>query len=653
MIGWLLMAVGMVVSVLAAPFSFVPLPPASVGDDLIPSARVTVQGKTPVTVFQNNLPYPIDVNGTLITPRSTVWNRGQTYFLALKSDGTPYTFITPTYSITGFSPTEAAFSSLDLSDLKTELYDASEPVSSLQTTAITGGQISWNNAGCLTAPENYHTALVNVAIDSQTLQRFNGSISEVIDYFFAYYTMVSLRYQNAFGVRIVIRNMQIGGSSFLNTAQPGGNPDILLLLMRTFRTTGFGTAMSIVHHSKLPFTGVVGRAGAFSLCTDSAVGWATFTFDFAKAFLVGVHEMGHIFGSLHDGDPPHSLCAGQCLDCTGCECKGSYIMNAFVNNATQFSACSQQSICNLINNRLQFAKYGDCLKTPSCGNGICDTDGTDLGCFRDCPVCGDLFCQFGEICPQDCEPPRAISFRQVYNETRSGYKPVLNLTNPYPLISARFTDGTSVLGRGQILVPWRFLESRIEVAVYPPQHPLLYSLGTSLILRELLLQNASFTVPHQLYQVNVYQINETGHQNTINNDLTAFSLFSRFDHSSFNENNIRTKKGVIAYADVGKSLTFSFYRFNTSSVYSENCTLPLTPSLSFRSIRFFTITIFTEYSRVKLYRNRNYMGELIPEAGRVYYHTCYVESGLTVQDPVSLRNTTIPILAGRSQLLFF
>ncbi|MCZ6565409.1 MAG: M12 family metallo-peptidase, partial [Gammaproteobacteria bacterium] len=98
---------------------------------------------------------------------------------------------------------------------------------------------------------------------------------------------------------------------------------------------------------------IAGLAVVTSSCSSLGVsvneGWGIAT------AVILAHEIGHNFGSCHDGDPASAFCPTSSVACANplVDCviqPGPYIMSPCVSPAaTQFSACSIANICSHIN----------------------------------------------------------------------------------------------------------------------------------------------------------------------------------------------------------------------------------------------------------------------------------------------------------------
>ena len=138
---------------------------------------------------------------------------------------------------------------------------------------------------------------------------------------------------------------EIDATAYLNRIQANG-----AALFGNLRTvgamfTGYDLDDAVVGD------GVAGLAFLSSSCSTLGVsvseGWGT---DAASA-VIAAHEIGHNFGSCHDGDPIVNAALNICpISSVGCPANGPYIMAPFVNPAaTQFSSCSIANIDSHIN----------------------------------------------------------------------------------------------------------------------------------------------------------------------------------------------------------------------------------------------------------------------------------------------------------------
>lgn len=132
---------------------------------------------------------------------------------------------------------------------------------------------------------------------------------------------------------------EIDASAYLNRVQINGNA-----LFGSIRTvgaviTGFDLDDSVVGD------GVAGLSFLATSCSSLGVsiseGWSI------APVVIVAHEIGHNFGSCHDGDAASAFCP---VSSVGCPAASPYIMALFVSPAaTQFSACSIANICSHIN----------------------------------------------------------------------------------------------------------------------------------------------------------------------------------------------------------------------------------------------------------------------------------------------------------------
>ena len=131
---------------------------------------------------------------------------------------------------------------------------------------------------------------------------------------------------------------KIDAMVYLTRAQMNGNA-----LFGSIRTVG-----AVITGFDLELAGVATIAGAAFLassCSSLGVsvneGWGIAT------ALILAHEIGHNFGSCHDGDAASAFCPTSSV---GCPAASPYIMAPMpILAATQFSACSIANICSHIN----------------------------------------------------------------------------------------------------------------------------------------------------------------------------------------------------------------------------------------------------------------------------------------------------------------
>lgn len=580
------------------------------------------------------LPEPIvvDIDGSaeVYFPRSSIWYddvSGATVasdmydrVLSLVSPSVIYSAGNTSYTLT---PTEIT-ENITYGHMLQESMELS-PV----TTGLTGPAVGWPYYSCKMDPENVHTAKIQVFVDSVVAGHYNYVTDDIIDYLYMIYGQTSNIFKQITGVRFVIAKITIGrvtGDYLWNNVPP--NAALLQVMALLNYNKGFAVSQLITGRQN--FTGTVGLAYVAAAC-KYGVSYSVYTPDITKLTLVSIHEMGHSFGALHDGDSQQSFCASTCVSCSDCDCVGKYIMNPYVIPTVEFSLCSQTSICNYLNSLLNDPTAGDCIASPTCGDGICQS--WEIGCTKDCGYCGDGACTGNEdenTCGLDCGRPIQFSYVVLY-----GTNYTLRLPTSGPIIRLVLPD-FSVLtsSTGTLMIPWKYSNSTVGVSFRLGEKTLSLSLIDSESTSVLVKLSSAYPVIYgylpYVYKLSLTQVNRTGTELPLTSVPNSGIVIS-YNGGSYNNTNYFDS--VIFSGS--PYVNVSSWRNNDTYNFSENCTLTVTKDIN---VRWHTLAFITNYPPVRLsFGNTTFTTLRTDLAKTVYFHSC--RSGLYVKG-TNARNTS-------------
>lgn len=263
-------------------------------------------------------------------------------------------------------------------------------------------KVNPSDAGCFFGKRyGYLQPIVDYTYSAQ----FGNNLTLIINNLNSIYTVVINQIWITFGVQIVVKTPIIITDKNNNTYGWNDITKDIFGTIQEFVQTKVpysSTLATILHTARKPFSGVVGLSNMWTTCTYLGYGYCIYTTNPNKERQVIYHELGHIFGSGHDGEA--SLCS-WCPECQFCQCTGKYVMNPYSLSAINppFSYCSQYRICTA----LSYNAYD-----PRCLIPIVDGDG---------------ICNIGDI--DDCRPPVVVKY----------YNIILNITDNFGNIITNFT----------------------------------------------------------------------------------------------------------------------------------------------------------------------------------------------------------------------
>ena len=200
---------------------------------------------------------------------------------------------------------------------------------------------AWLLTGLAHADAKYQFQMT-VATDWQTVQSYGGPTAAQAA-LRARVDTASAIYEEQMGLKLVVAKWIMPTSEAQDFPNPDTQPWQLLDALVVYREASqaqCATGVTVLMTTRVFTDNVLGLSNDNSACWGQAASVVQVNFGAGDDAIILAHEIGHVLGADHDGDP-----AGSCPSTP----QGEYIMTpeSYRNSTNTFSPCSVQRIVSL------------------------------------------------------------------------------------------------------------------------------------------------------------------------------------------------------------------------------------------------------------------------------------------------------------------